>query len=151
MISQTDARSVPHTGLIRREDCFLVYYDGGPASAMALRSAMDVMERGTRIIALACIDAPTVEPAGDPEARLEMSAQLALAGAMTNAAERGIAIQTAILASSEIGRALVSYAAQCHATKIFWGVNRSEVEGGLPGTVQYLLRNAPVQVVLVGL
>ncbi len=146
MISHTDARRVSHAAPVTRHDCFLVYYDGGPASALALRSAMDVMERGTRIIALACIDAP-----GNPESRLETSAQLALAGAMTNAAERGIAIQTAILASSEIGRALISYAAQCNATKIFWGVNRSEVERGLPGTVQYLLRNAPVQVVLVGL
>ncbi|MGB8647816.1 MAG: universal stress protein [Anaerolineae bacterium] len=131
--------------------CYLVYYDGGPASAAALRSALDLMEPETRIIALASIVSSAHPPTKDSASRFETGAQAALAGAVANAAERGIAIQTAMLTSADPGRAIVSYAYECHATKIFWGINRAEVERGLNATVQYLLRFAPTQVVLVGL
>ncbi len=128
----------------KQSPCFMVYYDGGRASIAALNSALDLQERNTVILAVAC------ELSRRHPLHLKNRAEVALAGAVTNAARRGVSIRTRVLTGHDLGRALVECAAEYGADIIFWGIERAEVEKGLNRAAEYVLKFAPSKVVLVG-
>ncbi len=123
---------------------FLVYYDGGAAGEAALASAIDFLEPNASILVVAW------SPVKSSRANRTRRAEIVLAEAVSSAARRGISIQTEILNSSDLGRALVERAKAQGADIIFWGVERSEVERELDPAAEHLLRFSPAKVVLVG-
>jgi hypothetical protein len=133
-----------------RAHCFLVYYDGGMASAAALKSAMDLSLPNTVIVAEACVPGPQLQARGEPRRRLQSSAEAVLAGAVLHAARRGISIRTETIECQDSGRALVQCAEDYRADIIFWGIERTEAERGLNRAAEYVLKFAPSKVVLVG-
>lgn len=131
-----------------RETCFLVYYDGGPASVAALREACRHARSGTKIIAVYLEMIPLSESPEQSDCARTMAIQGILAAATVNAATYGASCKTTYRECHVRGPSMVRMAAQHGNAKIFLGIENGEADDLNP-FASYVQQLAPANLVLV--
>jgi hypothetical protein len=130
-------------------DCFIVNYDGSPASTAAMRYACQMATPQTDIIAVYLDLVPQSQDLDEIPPDRTYNARTILTAATINAQMRGVAIETEIVECRVKGPALVQCATEYGNATIFLGVEQSELDSQLNPFAEYVQQLAPADVVLV--
>jgi hypothetical protein len=130
--------------------CHLVYYDGGPESVVALRTACRMASASTRVVAVYMDVIPDIQDIDDNVMTDRSMANAMLAAAIVNARLYGVDIETIVVPCHAKGPALVALASEYSNATLFLGVEEREMTLRLNPFADFMIAMSPCPVVLVG-